>query len=267
MKIQWHGTAALTITSGGVTLAVDPFIGMPIGMSDEERRKTDRARTFRQVDAVLVTHGHFDHIYDMPALYGGTDTPVYATRTPVRTLTEKGMNPAQLHTVTPNRTFRIGGFQITAYPGRHCTFDLAVILQTVFRRATLRHPKRLFELLSLNRDYPEGGETLFYEIEADGVRVHLMGSMGMADGVAYPTGADLLILPFQGTGNPAATVRPIVERLRPKAILLDHYDDAFPPMSAAIRTDRFEREMTGKGIPCEAAQVGRVYEITTRVPR
>ena len=247
MKIQWHATAALAIESGGVIVAVDPFIGMPIGMSDEQRRMSERAEKFRRADAVLVTHGHFDHIYDIPALYGGTDTPIYATKTPVGTLAEKGIDPARLHTLTPGERFTIANFRITPYQSRHCTFDLAVILKTVFRRATARHPKRLFELLKLNKAYPENGETLLYEIEADGKRIQLMGSMGMAEGVDYPNGANLLILPFQGTGDPARTVRPIVDKLKPKRILLDHYDDAFPPMSAQISTERFEREMTGKG--------------------
>jgi len=261
MKIEWHGTAALTIESGGVMLAADPFIGMPFGMRDAERLKTDRAKVFRQADAVLVTHGHFDHIYDIPAIYGGTDTPIYATKTPVKTMTEKGIDPAQLRMLTPGESFTTGDFRITAYQSRHCTFDLAVILQTVFRKATVRHPISLIKLLRLNKAYPENGETLLYMIEAEGKRIQLMGSMGMAEGVSYPVGADLLILPFQGTGDPARTVRPIVDRLKPKAILLDHYDDAFPPMSALIRTDPFTREMTDKGIPCEAAQVGRIIEI------
>ena len=261
MKLQWYGTAALTIESGGMTLAVDPFIGMPIGMSDTERLNTDRAKVLRQADAVLVTHGHFDHIYDIPALYGGTQTPIYATKTPVGTLTGKGISPARLHTLTPGETFMTGNFRITAYQSRHCSFDLAVILKTAFRKATIRHPKRLIELLRLNKAYPENGETLLYLIEADGKRLVLMGSMGMAEGEDYPIGADLLILPFQGTGSPAETVRPIVGRLKPKAILLDHFDDAFPPMSAAVRTDHFEREMTEKGIPCEAMHTAKVYEI------
>ena len=261
MRLRWHGTAALTIESGGVTIAVDPFVGMPPGMSDAERLKTERADIFRAVDAVLVTHGHFDHIYDIAALYAGTDTPIYATKTPIGTLRAQGLSDTQLGLITPAREFAVGDFHITAYQSRHCTFDLAVILKTVFRRATLRRPKRLIELLRLNKAYPEGGETLMYEIEAEGRRVQLMGSMGMAEGVDYPVGADLLILPFQGTGNPARTVAPIVARLRPKRILLDHYDDAFPPMSAQIKTEDFEKKMTSAGIPTEAMKTDTAYYV------
>lgn len=261
MRLRWHGTAALTIEHEGFTIAVDPFIGMPIGVSDEERRASDRAAIFRRADAVLVTHGHFDHIYDIAALYAGTDAPIYATATPTATLRSQGISGERLRLLTPPQSFDIGGMRITAYPSRHCVFDLGVIMKTVFRRLTLRHPGRLIALLKLNKAYPEGGETLLYEIEAGGRRVQLMGSMGMRDGVDYPEGADVLILPFQGTDNPSKTVAPIVERLRPRSILLDHYDDAFPPMSADIRTDKFESKMTSRGVPCEAMKTDKVYEI------
>ena len=261
MKLKWHGTAALTIERGGMTVAVDPFVGMPIGVSDSERLSSQRADIFRSADAVLVTHGHFDHIYDIPALYGETDTPIYATETPLRTLSEKGVSAGRLRLITPPQTFTIGDMRISAYQSRHCVFDLAVIMKTATRPLTLRRPLTLARLLRLNKAYPEGGETLMYEIEADGKCLQLMGSMGMADGVDYPTGADMLILPFQGTGDPARTVAPIVERLKPKRILLDHYDDAFPPMSARIRTEAFEHKMTASGIPTEAMKTDKEYMI------
>ena len=228
-------------------------------MSDEQRLKSDRARLFRQADAVLVTHGHFDHIYDVPALYGKLQTPIYATKTPIATLKQKGLSGDRLKTVKPGMSLDFGSLHITAFQSRHCVFDLAVILKTVFRKNTLRHPARLFEQLRLNKAFPENGETMMYEITDGKKRIQLMGSMGMAGGVDYPTGADLLILPFQGTGSPAKTVAPIIAALGPKRILLDHYDDAFPPMSTLIKTKAFEEKTTSLGIPCEAMKTDKVY--------
>lgn len=261
MRLSWHGTAALMISSGGVTIAVDPFVGMPLGVSDSERLSGDRARIFRGADAVLVTHGHFDHIYDIPALYRAAETPIYGTRAPLETLRQKGVSESSLRLLTPPQSVMIGKVKVTAYQSRHCVFDTGVILKTIARPLTLRHPARLLALLRLNRAYPENGETLMYEIEADGRRLQLMGSMGMADGERYPTGADLLILPFQGTGDPARTVAPIIARLKPQRILLDHYDDAFPPMSARIRTEAFEQKMTSAGIATQAMREGMIYDV------
>ena len=259
MRLCWYGTAALMLEAHGYRLAVDPFLGMPI--HEDTARLEMLTKAFRSADAVLVTHGHFDHIHDIPALYRGLDIPIYATETPCKTLTALGVSAPCPVCVRPCEQLRLGAFRVSVYQGRHCRFDTAVVLKTVFKGASLRHPLQLLRLLRLNRRFPENGETLFYEIESDGVRLHLMGSMGMDADAAYPTGADVLILPFQGTGNPAKTVAPIIARLKPKSILLDHYDDAFPPMSSQIPTAAFAAEMTGRGIPCAALEQGKYYTI------
>ena len=55
----------------------------------------------------------------------------------------------------------------------------------------------------------------------------------------YPIGADLLILPLQGRSDIADYALSFVDRLMPKMILLDHFDDAFPPISSAVDTAPF----------------------------
>ena len=259
MKLRWYGTASVTIESNGFRLAADPFLGIPI---EENRiRRQLRAIPFRGADAVLVTHGHFDHILDLPRLYNDFFIEIYATATPCNTLMDKGIKLSRLHWIEPNQTLEIGDFSVKVYQGRHCRFDIGVVCKTLFKAETFRHPKRLIQLLKLNGEYPENGETVFYEITAEGKRIQLMGSMGLDPAVDYPTGADALILPFQGTGCPAKTVAPIIERLQPKAIFLDHYDDAFPPMSDHVATAEFAAYMTANGVPTAAMLRGKTYEI------
>lgn len=259
MKLRWYGTASVTIESIGFRLAADPFLGIPI---EENRfRRQLRAIPLRGADAVLVTHGHFDHILDLPRLYNDFFIEIYATATPCNTLMDKGIKLSRLHWIEPNQTLEIGDFSVKVYQGRHCRFDIGVVCKTLFKAETFRHPKRLIQLLKLNGEYPENGETVFYEITAEGKRIQLMGSMGLDPAVDYPTGADALILPFQGTGCPAKTVAPIIERLQPKAIFLDHYDDAFPPMSDHVATAEFAAYMTANGVPTAAMLRGKTYEI------
>ncbi len=258
MKLRWYGTASVMIESNGFKLMADPFLGIPI---EENRfRRQLRAIPFRAADAVLVTHGHFDHILDLPRLYNDSFIEIYATATPCNTLLDKGMKLSRLHWIEPGETYEIGDFSIRVYGGRHCRFDLGVVCKRIFKAETFRNPKRLIQLLELNREYPENGETVFYEITAEGRRIQLMGSMGLDPAVDYPTGADALILPFQGTGCPAKTVMPIIERLQPKSIYLDHYDDAFPPMSDHVETATFAAQMSAKGLPTTAMIRGKTYE-------
>ena len=106
-----------------------------------------------------------------------------------------------------------------------------------------RYWRNALALAWLHRHFPEGGQTLLYEIRAEGKTVLLLGSMGLLPEMDYPTGADLLILPFQGCDNPAKQAAQIVERLRPERILLDHFDDAFPPISRSVDTRPFKKLM------------------------
>lgn len=72
-SVMWlgHGTWLWT-TDGGARVMVDPFLANNPSCPPE-------MRTPGRMDAVLVTHGHIDHIADLPALVEGTDTPVFAS--------------------------------------------------------------------------------------------------------------------------------------------------------------------------------------------
>lgn len=58
MKITWlgHGTAQFE-TEAGEVLVMDPWI--------EGNPSYPKAHVFKRVDAIAVTHGHFDHIHDV----------------------------------------------------------------------------------------------------------------------------------------------------------------------------------------------------------
>ena len=86
----------------------------------------------------------------------------------------------------------------------------------------LQYFRNALALAYLNPKFPEGGQTLMYEVHAEGKRVQVMGSLGLQEDQEYPQGADLLILPFQGSEFLEAVALEVVERLQPKRILLDH---------------------------------------------
>ena len=246
MKLTWFTTAAFTLRAGETTLAFDPFLGLPLS-----RRWPDlNGGEFAGTEAVFVTHGHFDHILELPGLPAVSDAPIYATEAPCRTLKRHGVSPDRLRTIRPGDTVTVGPFSITAFQGRHCKFDGPLIRQTIPRLC--RHPLRAARLLRYAAAYPERGETLFYEIRAGGRRVQVMGSLGLCPNVDYPTGADALILACQGRSDLIEYALPLADRLQPGAVYLDHWDDSFPPLTAAVDTKPFCDLLTARGIPCRA---------------
>ena len=244
MKLTWFGTAALLLVSGSTSIAFDPFLGIAPG--DKTGAPAGEAPALERAEDVFVTHGHFDHILQIPALC--PQTRIHATKTPCRTLQEL----PNLVEIAPGQALDVGPFKIRVCQGRHCRFDAGIVCKTAFSPRVWRRPRHMLRLLRWNRRYPENGETLFYEVCAEGKRVQIMGSLGLDENTDYPTGADVLILPYQGRSDLAACALPIVKRLAPKSVLLDHYDDSFPPMTAQIDTREIETQLNRRGIPCRA---------------
>ena len=246
MKLRWSTTAAFTLTQGETTIAFDPFMGLPL----KKRWPPMGDSPFQGASAVFVTHGHFDHILELPALCAGSNGPIYATATPCRTLRKHGVPAERLRVIGPGQAVDAGPFHVTAYQGRHCRFDRPLVRQTVLSPRLWRHLLRGFRLLRYLIEYPERGETLFYEVRGGTRRVQIMGSLGLCPNGAYPTGADALILPYQGRSDLVEYAWPLVARLAPKAVYLDHYDDSFPPLTTDIDTRPFQDLLQAHGIPC-----------------
>ena len=94
MKLVWYGTAALILSTVNTKIAFDPFGCIPLGAKRLESVPIAHADEFRAVHDVFVTHGHFDHIMHIPALYSDTDAVIRASETPVNTLKAHGF-PAE----------------------------------------------------------------------------------------------------------------------------------------------------------------------------
>ncbi len=262
MKLKWYGTAALLVSDGDTVIAFDPFLGIPRGSRHPEWFSPDRACELTGASEVFVTHGHFDHIIQIPAIYSDSAAVIHATATPCGTLKKRGFRENKLDIIAPGSYHEAGNIAVRAYQGRHCVFDVPLVLRTALRYLKFGNFRHGLRLLRRNREYPENGEILFYELECRGRRLQIMGSMGLDSGTEYPVGADLLILPYQGKSSPAEYAASLTERLEPKAVLLDHYDDSFPPMTARVDTAAFEALMREKyNIPCRAMKQGITYDM------
>ena len=241
MEIKWLGTASVLIKSKDAKIVTDPFPGIPADPEAEAYMK--------EVDNILVSHGHFDHICAIKDIYPDKKINIYCTKTPKETLTRSGIDEKLINEISPGGSFETGDLKVDCFQGRHGVFDAKTVLSAAVRIFT--HPARGRRILKLHRSHPENGETLFFEITDGGSRLQIIGSPGLDERTVYPTGADALVLAYQGRADLEDTVMPFIKRLAPKKVFLDHYDDTFYPMSSDVDVRGIVKRVRDElGIPC-----------------
>ena len=194
-----------------------------------------------KVKRILVTHGHIDHIGGIPEALNHCDksATVYCTAKPLEVLTLKGVEVARLHKIAPGDVLDFDPFQVRVLKGKHVIYNKALVAGKVLNPRNLIYPRKLSYLLKENRVCHEAGETVVFEVTAADKRLLLLGSLNLDGETEYLEGVDLFVLPYQGRSDVCTYALQFVKLLKLKRVLLDHYDDSFPPISAAVDTEPF----------------------------
>src|SRR3974377_2381435 len=84
------------------------------------------------VRAIILTHGHEDHIGALPYILRDLNVPIYGTRFTLalvkKRLEEAGLlESAQLFEVTPGRLVEIGPYEVEFIPVTHSTIDCVAL--------------------------------------------------------------------------------------------------------------------------------------------
>ncbi len=259
MKITWYGTASILLETENNSILFDPFLKfLPKGYEPEYMLE-NRLSAFKKQQNIFITHGHFDHLASIKEIYSSLPCSIYLTKAPFNTLAKQNFDTSKLNLINMNDCITVGDFMVTALQGKHVKFTKSQVSKSTFKGA-FSNFKRKFEIVKNYLKYPEKSQTVFYEIKCQNKLIQIMGSADLQEGVNYTLGADLLILPHQGRNDIDEHNKKIVEKLKPKRVLLDHYDDAFPPYSKNIPTDDFCFCLS-KTIPTSPLVEGETIEI------
>jgi L-ascorbate metabolism protein UlaG (beta-lactamase superfamily) len=212
VQVLWLGQAAFKITTpGGKVIVVDPWLTTNPKTPEKYRRLEELGK----VDLVLVTHGHFDHIADAPALAKMNDAPVWAPAGLSQTLGILGVLPAnQANRINKSGTVTPIGpnIKVTLVKAEHSS-------------------EYVWKNPATNKDEVHvGGEPGGFVLTLEnGFRIWHMGDTGVFGDmklIAEMLKPDLVLMPIGGgqfVMNPADAAMAIREFIKPKAVIPMHY--------------------------------------------
>lgn len=238
MLLRYYGNALLTVEQGNTKLLIDPFF------SRNPKLYRPTAELFDDVTAVLITHGHFDHIYDLPKLLARRPgLEVFCTRQTKKNLERIGCHGGQYHIIGLDDAFEIGPFRVRSIRSTHISFDFYYIAKNAISPSFYLSLTTVFKSLHQFSTTPLGDECVEFLIEADGETMLVSASLGADESINHPQDVDMFVMPYNGRWYLNEHMFKHVLQIRPKKIMMSHFDAAFPPLCLDAKPERFVRFM------------------------
>ncbi len=230
---QWLGTAGFRITFGDKVILIDPYL-----TRDERARPVQDLTPADMADAdyIFLSHGHFDHIADVPAIMEVAEADIYCSSVSGETLVRMGVPGSRIHTISGGDSLILEGFTVSVTACEHIKFDLGLIVKTMPRLI-----REIRSLLPHLRGMPAGPVLNHFFSFGDLSVLHL-GSLGLKPAQVKALGVPspgILFIPLQGHSHICRLATQLAATIRPRAVIPEHHDDFFPPVSQTIDIEPF----------------------------
>jgi hypothetical protein len=234
MAVTYLGTNTLAIKKGTADLLIDPHFSRPdflqlLSVQPDFKRIAEGLQMggISQLAAVLLTHTHYDHALDLPAIIRTAGGAVFGSESARQILLGSGLPEWCFHPVKVGGAAQVGPFTVCFHPAQHIPFPLPLrwmLPESGKVTAPLTPPAPFWAYRC--------GEV--YALQVD--RTLIFGSAGFEPGAYAGLDPDALILGIGGLETkPDSYLQQLyhetVIATGVKYVWLSHWDNFFRPLS------------------------------------
>lgn len=243
--LTWLGVNGWQIEFDGTTVLVDPWVTRyftgtfsPGGQDPDTEISWNRTlideQFTRPVDIILLTHGHFDHISDIPLIAAGTAATVWGTESHlnlVRSLaarTNTTIDENKLSLLRGGEFRDFGDYSIEVLRSVHRPFGKNLVA------GTAQSCWHVDPSISSIKELGEGGSLNYVISNTSGGSLMILGSSDFSVSDLPTDAPDAVVFPTGGAGV-AATVRRFSELVgQPQIVIASHWDNFDLPLHPPV---------------------------------
>jgi L-ascorbate metabolism protein UlaG (beta-lactamase superfamily) len=236
LTATWFGVTAVLLSDGAHSVFVDPYFTRPTGFwrmasnrpiaPDEALIESWLARAgVRELDAVLVSHSHFDHALDAGVVARLTGARLAGSPSTLNIGRGAGLAESRLVPMDSGSTRTFGSFKVTFVGSRHAGATGGAPTGDIL--APLTPPARYL-------DYKQGGSYSILIAHPQGRVLH-HGSAGFVRGALAGRRADVVFLGIALLPDLPAYLAEVVDAVGARRVMPTHWDDFTRPLAAPIK--------------------------------
>ncbi len=208
LELKYLGAAGWEISDGNVVVLIDPWVtrakygggGHPDdtgpGYARDDIAHSDTVlidQLITRADFILVHHGHFDHLGDVPYIARKTGAKVIGTETTIMILRAYGIPNEQLYAVGGGEDYQFENFSVRVLPSIHSALGEKHYFDSrrYDRNTELEAPLRINQFI-------EGGSLMFLA-RFNQHDVLTMGSMNFVERELEGINPDILLAGVNGS--------------------------------------------------------------------